>query len=1362
MSGSFWTRSIGNGQGQYVFNQLDNDFREDDDIDPLPTTPDECWEIIADPTLHELTEIFEDNPNHRVVFSIALQAEFSRRNDDGTMSAEQLSWFRSSNHIIQNQDGIQDAMEEALVEIQAQYDEFVMERQPNPDYDPDADDQDEPEMIGSGGDIGSFIKARLSYKLVQPLAGATLFLSKDETLKLMQKEDFPSLSSLNGLCFSTDELVVQLKNRFSGYPNSCFFLQIAALYCRFREPSRFRFTTEEILVQLHRLVPVMNQYLMGVKTTQLRTLQDRLTELYQHPVQLFIYTMQEPEVYTCLHPSETQVKRTGDMFQKWTSTGCFCPQVLLVKNHWVGIINMETFNKVERNKGVDRHTRVCPLCLKKIFGSMQRIESHLQFCLSTGYNTNMKMPNPGSFTAWNNSPSNFSKCIRAPIVGYLDFESILTHPSKVQLDLEGIELNEDEEEDSEEDIEDHVENKRRKVASEFQANSELLDEAAKKTSYQKVHTPGSMCLVIEVDSDHLIPKFPREEKLPHKIHRYRLSQDRVAYRVNITSYSYTSMMEEITKHLTFVNEVMYDRIWDHCGNKTPNLMFKRDTSGVCFLCDMPLNSIPPFFKLKTKYDTSGDNSFFHPFTGLYQGEAHHCCIHHVRNFQPNIPIFAHNCNGYDQKFLIQCLSQVSNNIWSERSLPDIQMLPKNQEQFITISYGSLEFRDSFNFLLKGLATCLKNLKPEELHHLNAFARTLPCDEVYAKDICSGKGVYPYSYMDSYCRYYEKTPPPFEKCFDELNEESMSLADYNRMCDVFSATLCTQMKDYTELYCSIDTLGLADCMHQFREITMKYFRIDPVYFCGAPGLAWCTALRMTKARLDLLTDERMYIAFENVRGGISQAIRHLAVSKDWAEETKFQLPSGIKDYPMKPGRIFYFDVNALYGGCMMDPLPCEGFEWVEDLGVIERHILTPEPDTGMLVCVDLEYPEELHALHRDLPLAPEHVVLKKDMLSRHSLLLLITEQGAHLKHPGHTPESFLEAVLAKQLPDTIKYPPNVKKLCTTLNPKFKYVTYCKTLRFYLSLGLRVTNIHYAIRFKEFAWLKPFIDFCTDRRKDAVDRGDKGGKDYWKLLPNSFYGKTMESVRKYSNIRAVTEWDEAQRLLRKPQGIKNFTIINRRLTLVEQAKPWANFNKPIYVGFTILELSKIVMYNLWYNVFQKVFTPQRLHLCAIDTDSFMCLVDGSEALIQENLKTLYEAGYLDTSSFPTDHPLYDPSTQMKPGKCKEELGLRRANVGVWLKAKNYYIEANDGRVEKKTKGCPRATRDKRHTLEAFLKQLEAPTGPIAQYDQFNKFSCEKQNLFTRRYEKRTLWIFDDKRKWSSNGWESFPHGWKPEVI
>ena len=245
--------------------------------------------------------------------------------------------------------------------------------------------------------------------------------------------------------------------------------------------------------------------------------------------------------------------------------------------------------------------------------------------------------------------------------------------------------------------------------------------------------------------------------------------------------------------------------------------------------------------------------------------------------------------------------------------------------------------------------------------------------------------------------------------------------------------------------------------------------------------------------------------------------------------------------------------------------CIDFEDPEEIILDNYH---ENSNKGIILEVDLEYPEELHDLHNDYPCAPEKIIVTNDMLSPCCREI----KNLHGNVSG-----------------------NVSKLIPTLNKKTNYVLHYQNLKLYQSLGLRLTKIHRVLGFKQRKWLKSYIDFNTEMRKDAKNSFEK---DFFKLMNNSVFGKTMENLRKRCNVELVTEEKRLLKLPSKPTYISH-KIFDENLVGVNTKKERIKLDKPSYVGMCILDLSKTLMYDFHYNYTREKYTD--CQLLFTDTDS-----------------------------------------------------------------------------------------------------------------------------------------------------------------
>ena len=182
--------------------------------------------------------------------------------------------------------------------------------------------------------------------------------------------------------------------------------------------------------------------------------------------------------------------------------------------------------------------------------------------------------------------------------------------------------------------------------------------------------------------------------------------------------------------------------------------------------------------------------------------------------------------------------------------------------------------------------------------------------------------------------------------------------------------------------------------------------------------------------------------------------------------------------------------------------------------------------------------------------------------------------------------------------------------------------------YLKEGMILKKVHRGIKFYQKPWMEPYIRKNTDLRKDAKNAFEK---DFFKLMNNSVFGKTIENIRKRQNVVLVDNRKLANKLSSKP-NFDRATIFDENLIAVHMKKTEVYFNKPIYVGQAILDLSKILMFDFHYNYIRKKYN-NKAELLFTDTDSLMYLIQTHDVYrdIRKDIKKKF-----DTSNYPENHP------------------------------------------------------------------------------------------------------------------------------
>lgn len=323
-----------------------------------------------------------------------------------------------------------------------------------------------------------------------------------------------------------------------------------------------------------------------------------------------------------------------------------------------------------------------------------------------------------------------------------------------------------------------------------------------------------------------------------------------------------------------------------------------------------------------------------------------------------------------------------------------------------------------------------------------------------------------------------------------------------------------------------------------------------------------------------------------------------------------------DPSQRPSIMMAFDANNLYGWSMKQYLPIGDYVWVYDADWMDIGKETEENEYGLfadvvsteqylndlvenewdiknevgyILEVDLEYPKELHNMHMDYPMAPENKVCEDvSQFTKNSAFLLGGKQ-------------LLESVSD----------PKQKKLVLDFTPKKNYVVHYKMLQFYLAHGMKLTRVWKVMRFKQQPWLKKYVKYNSKKRKEAKKKGDKIATEFFKLMVNAIYGKTLERVRQRKSVSLVTSEDDPRfaKKINHPQ-LQQFSIItDDELMVMEFARQKVILNKPTIVGMCILELSKLNMYRFHYDVMLKNFPPEveghvpLARMAYTDTDSLI---------------------------------------------------------------------------------------------------------------------------------------------------------------
>ena len=252
----------------------------------------------------------------------------------------------------------------------------------------------------------------------------------------------------------------------------------------------------------------------------------------------------------------------------------------------------------------------------------------------------------------------------------------------------------------------------------------------------------------------------------------------------------------------------------------------------------------------------------------------------------------------------------------------------------------------------------------------------------------------------------------------------------------------------------------------------------------------------------------------------------------------------------------------------------------------------------------------------------------------------------------------------------------EKLVCNLHDTKKYVVHIRSLKQALDHALKLKKVHRIIEFNQDAWVKLYINMNTELRKLANNDFEK---DFYKLMNNSVFGKTMENVRKHRDIKLVTTDKKRSKLVSEP-NYHTMNLISENLSIIEMKKTKVKMNKPIYLGLSILEISKILMHEFWYDDMKPKYSDN-IKLCYTDTESFIINIKTKDfyADIANDVEHRF-----DTSNYEVYRPLPTGKNKKVIGLMKDELGGKIITEFAALRPKTYSYLTDDCKEDKKAKG------------------------------------------------------------------------------
>jgi hypothetical protein len=772
---------------------------------------------------------------------------------------------------------------------------------------------------------------------------------------------------------------------------------------------------------------------------------------------------------------------------------------------------------------------------------------------------------------------------------------------------------------------------------------------------------------------------------------------------------------------------------NYCLTENDKQMLKNATK--CWLCNDSFSDKVEKSKTGKDYQPYKKVTDHCHVSGKILGAAHLKCNAgwHIKE---TIPIVMHNLSRYDSHLIIKSINQLNGE--------NPTIIPKTEEEYISFStkipYGNenrkveLRFIDSLRFMQASLDELSSNLMKAGKQNLKNLLKHVENETIFwieeneiettetiidkdwnvkfnkVKKVQQKnriKGIFPYEFVDSFDKLNYKNILTKKDFYDNLNQKSITDQEYSQFLKVWNSIPDVDIQKYMELYLKIDVLALADVFESFRDAILESHKLDPIYYYTAPGLSYDAMLLSTKVELELLTDYDMLLMIEKgMRGGVSGVVGDRYVD---VEKKNFMTNKDIKPDDLHQEWLLYVDANNLYGHSMSQKLPIGEFKWLDQKQIsildyaIRNDKLTGNEDIGYIIDVDLIVPKTEE--FKNFPLAPESKTVKYEKLSNYSKSLN---------------EKMFET----------------SKLILDFQDKKNYIVHMKNLVYYFRKGSNF-KINRVIQFKQSAWLQSYIDLNTKLRQEARNEFEK---DFFKLLNNSVFGKLMENVRQRVDIKLATTWEYARKYIKKPT-YSHLKVFNENLVAIHMRRYETKFNKPIYAGFAVLELSKHLMYTTYYDRIKKMF--KEVGLIYTDTDSMVLHIKNS-GNIYKIMAENENNDLFDLSDYPVEHILHSDKNKKVIGKLKDELSGNVMNRFISLRSKMYSYQKFDGEF-KRCKGIKRCVVKNEIKFDDYYGCL---FGNKKTQHTFQTFKSINHELFTISSTKKGLSAFDTKRYYIDN--------------
>ena len=648
------------------------------------------------------------------------------------------------------------------------------------------------------------------------------------------------------------------------------------------------------------------------------------------------------------------------------------------------------------------------------------------------------------------------------------------------------------------------------------------------------------------------------------------------------------------------------------------------------------------------------------------------CNLQIKN-DKKIPLYFFNGSKYDNAIILKSLSEIYKDEIT------ISCIGNSSEQFKSIEFKFKKMKYSFklldisNFIKGSLSELSKKLSDEhkivtKSHFPNNF------------ELLKQKAHFPYEWITEE-NIYNKKLPPIENFYSSLKLQNINKEEYDETLRIYKELKCKNVKDYLETYMKLDICLQADIFNVFRNIIWNQFKIDSVKYITSCSLSLDLMLKYAGVKIQLFKDITMFdFTDSSIMGGLCLASQNIADDDD--------NKSTISDT----------DVVSLYPYVMTQKLPISNYKFVSKF---DKQKYGQDKDYSCLLNVEIYTTKK---------------VLNNKTLSQFPGLI------SKLKISYNQLSEFQRKNLKENYVSS-------EKLISHLGyDKNSYISF-EMYEMMKSLGYKI-NIKKILEYKHTNFMKPYIDFCFEKKIYYKSIGDKNMSLTFKILMNSLFGVMMTRVQNFKDFKIVTLEEQVDKQTSKPNFITR-NIMNEDLSILEMGKLSIIYSYPILIGSIILQNSKVHMYNYLYKIYPKLFGDD-YKILYMDTDSIHSKINMTHEKYLEiflNNKDVFgeHIGQLDT-----EH-LYN--------KIKE---------GIFLSSKCYsyickdHIPGNENKLKNNiihTKGISDSY--SKQYIDHILFKETLINNSKADKIIFNTIQIKKQKISTKQIKKNNIEFLNDKR-------------------